>query len=153
MRRYDEPIEVRKSGLGELGEIDRVAGLGGEGAPAQFLWRERLWQVRQVVAHWVETGAWWQGAETREVLGDGAGRSRDGGEAAPGAQARREHGGPVLTRDLLGEQEVWRVEAVRGRAAALATLAGRDGEDPGLGVFDLVLDHGTGRWRLAGCWD
>ncbi|QWC85629.1 hypothetical protein KLP28_02310 [Nocardioidaceae bacterium] len=140
MRRYDEPVEVRKSGLGETGgtgQLDRVPGVGGEAAPAQFLLRGRLWQVRQVVAHWVETGAWWQGAEAQQVLGHDTGRAE----------------GQVLARDLLCEQEVWRVEAVRGRAAALATLAGCDGQDPGLGVFDLVLDHGTGRWRLAGCWD
>lgn len=135
MRRYDEPVEVRRCAPG-----DEVAGgLGGEAAPAQFLWRDRLWQVRQVVTHWVETGAWWQGAETREVLGE------------PGAATAA--GTAVLDRDLLAEREVWRVEAVRGRAAALATLAGCDGADPGLGVFDLVHDHRTGRWSLAGCWD
>ena len=144
MRRYDEPVEVRKGGLDEIaaeGAAGRVGGVGGESAPTQFLWRDRLWQVRQVVAHWVETGAWWQGAEAGSVLGDASGAAAEAGDTA------------VLSRDLLREQEVWRVEAVRGRAAALATLAGRDGEDPGLGVFDLVLDHGTGRWRLAGCWD
>ena len=144
MRRYDEPVEVRKGGLDETLRIDGIGGVGGEGAPTQFLWRDRLWQVRQVVSHWVETGAWWQGSEARSVLGDGSGVEQGGEQGGDTA---------VLSRDLLREQEVWRVEAVRGRAAALATLAGRDGEDPGLGVFDLVLDHGTGRWRLAGCWD
>ena len=44
MRRYDDPVEVRR------GQI---------GGPEQFLWRGRLWQVRQIVAHWIETGAWW----------------------------------------------------------------------------------------------
>ena len=44
MRRYDDPVEVRK---------------GADEDPDQFLWRGRLWQVREVVAHWVETGAWW----------------------------------------------------------------------------------------------
>lgn len=46
MRRYDDPVEVRQ---------------GGDG-PEQFLWRGRLWKVRSVLAHWVETGPWWQGA-------------------------------------------------------------------------------------------
>ncbi|HET8602910.1 MAG TPA: DUF6504 family protein [Marmoricola sp.] len=45
MRRYDDPVEVRK---------------GASEGPEQFLWRGRLWQVREVVAHWVETGAWWR---------------------------------------------------------------------------------------------
>ena len=92
MRRYDDPVEVRK-GL--------VAGADGEvEGPEQFLWHGRLWKVCGVVAHWVETGPWWQ--------------SRAGGEDEP------EQGGSV--HDLLAEREVWRVEAARGLAA---TGAGR----------------------------
>lgn len=75
MRRYDDPVEVRK---------------GADEDPDQFLWRGRLWQVREVVAHWVETGAWW---------------------------TRRSGAGAVDT-DLLREREVWRVAAARGRVAA-----------------------------------
>lgn len=45
MRQYDDPVEVRR------GESE---------GPDQFLWRGRLWQVRTVLAHWVETGPWWQ---------------------------------------------------------------------------------------------
>ena len=48
MRRYDDPVEVR-TGLVR-------------GGPEQFLWRGRLWKVRAVLAHWVETGPWWQSA-------------------------------------------------------------------------------------------
>ena len=48
MRRYDEVIDVRR-GL-----------VSGEEAPTQFLWRDRLWVVRDIIAHWVETGAWWE---------------------------------------------------------------------------------------------
>ncbi len=44
VRRYDDLVEVRK---------------GADEDPEQFLWRGRLWQVREVVGHWVETGAWW----------------------------------------------------------------------------------------------
>lgn len=47
MRHYDDPVEVRT---------------GAEHDPDQFLWRGRQWQVRDVVAHWMETGAWWLGA-------------------------------------------------------------------------------------------
>lgn len=43
-RRYDEPVEVRRR----------------DDEPAAFLWHERLWVVRAVLARWVETGAWWQ---------------------------------------------------------------------------------------------
>jgi len=78
VRRYDDPVEVRK---------------GADEDPDQFLWRGRLWQVREVVAHWVETGAWWT---RRATAADGP---ADG--------------------DLLREREVWRVAAARGRTAAL----------------------------------
>jgi hypothetical protein len=52
MRRYDDPVEVRKGMVPASG--------GPMEAPEQFLWQGRLWRVRDVVAHWVETGAWWQ---------------------------------------------------------------------------------------------
>ncbi len=124
MRRYDDPVDVRKG---------QVKGCSGpvEG-PEQFLWRGRLWQVRDVVAHWVETGPWWQSAGVRAMVGSG--------EPDPG--------GPVglLSDDLLGEREVWRVEAARGRAVSAAG-------DPGFGVFDLVFDWASGSWRLSGCAD
>ena len=95
MRRYDDPVDVRR-GL--------VAGLD---APEQFVWRGRLWVVREIVAHWVQTGAWWDHDDAR---------------------------------DLLAEQEVWRVEAGRG-----ATMSA--------GVFDLSFDWSDGRWLLVGCMD
>ncbi len=117
MRRYDDPVDVRK---------------GREEEPEQFLWRGRLWQVRGVVAHWVETGPWWQSAGVRAVVG-----SDD------------EQPGPVATLaspDLLAEREVWRVEAARGRAVAAH-------DDPGFGVFDLTFSWSTGGWRLTGCVD
>ena len=69
MRLYDDPVEVRR------GETE---------GPDQFLWRGRLWKVRAVLAHWVETAPWWQTA----------------------------HGS--VNADLLVERELWRVEAGRG---------------------------------------
>lgn len=121
MRRYDDPVEVRT---------------GAEEDPEQFLWRGRLWQVREVVAHWVETGAWW----SRPAAGVGSG---PGGAGA----------------DLLREQEVWRVTAARGRVAALATIgggagsAGDPGHDLGYGVFDLVFSWADGSWQLVRAMD
>jgi hypothetical protein len=114
MRRYDDPVEVRRGLVGEaeLGE-----------SPEQFLWRGRLWKVYAVVAHWVETGPWWQSTDARAVLGAEA--------AAPSRS------------DPLGEREVWRVEA--GRGALEAGL--------GNGVFDLSFDWAKGDWRLARCVD
>ena len=57
MRHYDDPIEVRRGGQS-----------GGE-EPDQFLWRGRLWQVKEVVAYWVETGAWWR-TEGHDLLAE-----------------------------------------------------------------------------------
>lgn len=62
MRRYDEPVEVRRgwvTGPGHRGE-----------GPEQFLWRGRLWKVRAVLARWVETGPWWQGEDDARSLGE-----------------------------------------------------------------------------------
>ncbi|UUZ59665.1 DUF6504 family protein [Nocardioides sp. B-3] len=73
MRLYDDPVEVRR------GETE---------GPDQFLWRGRLWKVRAVLAHWVETAPWWQA--TTDAASESA------------------------TTDLLVERELWRVEAGRG---------------------------------------
>ena len=112
MRRYDDPVEVRK---------------GAADDPEQFLWRGKLWKVRAVLAHWVETGSWWQFADARAVIGtDDTG---DTGETH--ATGREGH-------DLLGERELWRVEA---------------GDSRGGGVFDLSFDWSDGTWQLVGCVD
>jgi hypothetical protein len=127
MRRYDDPVEVRKGMVG-----------GTEG-PEQFLWRGRLWKVSGVVAHWVETGPWWQSAGVHAVLG-----SETGSEVGSETGSRQGLGGSVTVQhDLAAEREVWRVEAARGLAA---TGAGR-------GVFDLVFDWAQGSWQLARCLD
>jgi uncharacterized protein DUF6504 len=117
VRRYDDPVEVRK---------------GADEDPEQFLWRGRLWQVREVVAHWVETGAWW------------ARHTPDQPDAPPG--------GGVDT-DLLREREVWRVTAARGRVAARQTSWQSPEHDPGFGVFDLVFSWSEGSWQLARAQD
>src|SRR5436190_12662269 len=78
MRRYDDPVETR------MGLVSGVEG------PEQFLWRGGLWKVREVVAHWVETGPWWQSGGARAVIGSD--------ESGPGGADRR-------SADLLGERE------------------------------------------------
>ena len=110
MRQYDDPVEVRR------GEAE---------GPDQFLWRGRLWKVRTVVAHWVETGPWWQGAHD------------DVRHAAA---------------DLLAERELWRVEAGRGPGARRSARAVASDDDT-YGVFDLSFDWTDGRWQLVGCLD
>ena len=123
MRRYDDPVDVRK------GWVTGVEG------PEQFLWRGRLWKVRAVLAHWVETAPWWQSSGVRAVIGSDEPAASDASDApgAPGARGT----------DLLVERELWRVEAGRGADA---------GVDGG-GVFDLSFDWSDGCWQLVGCED
>ncbi|MGH3502688.1 MAG: DUF6504 family protein [Nocardioidaceae bacterium] len=123
MRRYDEDIDVRQ-GL-----------VSGQEAPEQFLWRERLWVVREIIAHWIETGAWWEQPGVAALLDVGSAPA----PAGPGGA------------DLLAEREVWRVEAARGaRAGQVAgQVAAQAAARTGWGVFDLTFDWGGGRWQLA----
>ena len=76
-RRYDDAVEVRRR----------------DEDPAEFLWRGRFYAVREVLAHWVETGVWWQT-----------------GTSPPAQAATAEPTGST-------EREVWRVEASPGRVA------------------------------------
>ena len=118
MRRYEDPVEVRR---------------GPDDDPEQFLWRGRLWQVREVAAHWVETGAWWARQPGRPEAGREAGLE-GGGTAVATAVAMAVDG------DLLREREVWRVTAARGR-------------ELGFGVFDLVFSWSEGSWQLVRALD
>jgi hypothetical protein len=117
MRRYDDPVETR------MGQVSGTEG------PEQFLWRGRLWKVRAVLAHWVETGPWWQSGGVRAVIGSDEPAVETTGQ------------GGVARADLLGERELWRVEAGRGP------------DSEGGGVFDLSFDWTDGRWALVGCAD
>jgi hypothetical protein len=126
MRRYDDPVETR---------MGQVSGMEG---PEQFLWRGRLWKVRAVLAHWVETGPWWQSGGVRAVIGS----DEPVAETLGGGSAGR-----ALGADLLGERELWRVEAGRGPAGD------PDGDNDRGGVFDLAFDWSDGRWALVGCAD
>ncbi len=88
MRRYSDPIEVRSQGR-TVGGTDV---LGGSAPPPQaFVWRGRLYVVRQVIGHWRERRPWW-----REAL-----------DPVPGQPV----GIAIASREL----QVWRVEASPGR--------------------------------------
>lgn len=125
MRRYDDPVEVRR---GMVGPPDRQV----EG-PEQFLWRGKLWKVREVIAHWVETGPWWQSTGARALVGS------DGSEILGNEQPALS----VVGAELLSEREMWRVEAGRG-------MTGGPGAT---GVFDLSFSWTDGNWQLLGCAD
>jgi len=68
--------------------------------PEQFLWRGRLYVVREVLARWTAAGSWWK----------------------EGWKEQRDSGVDDGVDD--GEQQWWRVEASSGRLAALSGGAG-----------------------------
>jgi hypothetical protein len=113
MRRYTDPVEVRSASPEE------------SGAPSAFLWRGRLFVVRDVLGHWYERRSWWASAAARSVHGesvpgtDGALALDDAGAGPPPVR--------VHVADLAQEREVWRVAASPGRAY------------PG-GVYDLCRE-------------
>jgi hypothetical protein len=121
-RRYDDPVDVRRR--------DEVRG-GGPAlmtdAPAEFLWRGRLYVVRGVLAHWIETGAWWRSRAAQATYGVGS------------AQAESVEP-PTVDPTVDTERELWRVEASGGRAR-------------GSGVYDLCFDWTAGAWTLARALD
>src|SRR4051794_29647643 len=140
MRRYADPVEVRR---GPVDEGATPVVQGATEAPQQFLWRGRVWKVRAVLAHWVETGPWWQSAGVRAAIG-----TDDGSDDAASDAGGRDR---VPLGDLLTERELWRVEAGRPRPPARTP----DGDiEAGIsGVFDLSFDWADGRWTLVGCTD
>jgi hypothetical protein len=92
MRRYADQVEVRS------------ASPEGAGAPSLFLWRGRLFVVRDVLGHWHERKAWWSSPAARRVHGE--------------ADHELVHSlghPPVRVTDLAEEREVWRVAASPGR--------------------------------------
>ena len=112
-RRFTEPVQVHT----------RVEASGP--VPDQFLWRGRLYVVREVLARWTESGSWWRGAAMSAVV--------TGGEIAT----------TTLTVDDRATQW-WRVEADSGRLAALSA---------GPGVYDLCFTESTASWSLKRVMD
>ncbi len=40
----------------------------GDGQPAEFVWRDRLYRVAGLIEHWKESGSWWDGEPERDVF-------------------------------------------------------------------------------------
>lgn len=122
-RRVGEPVVVKVRAEGEASAA-RPAG-----EPTSFLWRGRLYVVREVHGRWHERRAWWTSAVARAVHGVGE----------VGDDATGEGGLRVLTpgtRVVLDhERTVWRVEASAGRMY-------------GTGVYDLSQGETPEAWQL-----
>lgn len=132
-RLHTDPVEVRRR----------------DDEPEQFLWRGRLYVVREVLARWTEAGQWWRAPSVSALATGDASSSgpeplqtapipsspkwaqRAWGEPAPDVGAAV---GPASVDD--GERDWWRVEAAAGRST-------------GSGVYDLCFDWSRGAWSLA----
>lgn len=75
-RRYADRVEVQRA----------------DADPSQFLWRDRLYVVRTVLARWSESGRWWRLPTAHQV--------------------------PAAV-DVGAERDYWRVEAGSGRSSTL----------------------------------
>ncbi len=112
-RRYTEPADVHTT-PDASGPV-----------PDQFLWRGRLYVVREVLARWTESGSWWKGTSMSAVVtGD-------------------ELMSTTLTVDDRSTQW-WRVEADSGRLAALSG---------GRGVYDLCFTESSATWTVKRVMD
>ncbi|SDQ78969.1 DUF6504 family protein [Quadrisphaera sp. DSM 44207] len=94
----------------------------GDGAPSAFVWRERLYVVREVLGHWHERAPWWEGAAALAVHGV----EPSGGRPGRRTSDRADDG---------ADDEVWRVAASAGQWAAV-------------GTYDLGRPGGHDGWRL-----
>lgn len=106
-RTYADPIDVRRT----PDEGDPPLGEPGQGRPDQFLWRGRLYVVREVISHWIESTSWWGGS--RRVL--------------EGSIPAHEH-------------EVWRVEAQAGRCDSAGVYDLRRDVAADRWVLDRAMD-------------
>ena len=65
VRRYDDPVQVRLAAPATPGAGDGAGRGTGDLVPAvarpdAFLWRDRLYVVREVYGSWLEREAWWE---------------------------------------------------------------------------------------------
>lgn len=121
-RRYHDTVQVRA-------EVTPQAL-----RPSAFVWRGRLYVVREVLDHWSERRAWWRDALDPGDPGDPSDDPAGGPGRQPGTAL-----GTVLGAGL--EQQVWRVAASAGRAC-------------GTGVYDLTRESlgdrpDADQWRLV----
>lgn len=106
MRHYDIAVQVRTAP-----EVTGGVEAGQPPPPAQFLWHDRLYVVREVLGLWRERTAWWAGAVGQGVHGDGATQ----------ASAGTASGGELEQRWDAADRWVWRVEASAGRSGVTGT--------------------------------
>jgi hypothetical protein len=94
-------------------------------APAAFLWDRRCYRIRRVEACWKQMGPWWDGKGERTCFRVAAeGEPTSRLQTPPPYPPPRNGEGGILPARL--EME---------------------------GIYELVHDHGSGQWLLAGILD
>ncbi len=123
VRRFSDPVEVRSTS-------------GPRREPEAFIWRGRLYVVRDVLAQWHERRAWWRDPVTEGPEISETRETSTGAPALPagGADGRR----PSTLVAAAREQQVWRVEASPGWSFTP-------------GVYDLARDESPReeQWSLV----
>lgn len=162
-RLHTDPVEVRTSA----------------DEPHQFLWRGRLYLVREVLGHWAEAGGWWRTSAVQaltsgehtaprsagpagDAVGGGGVRSgpaaeglvRDG--AAGGGAAAGPVDGSLVDGSLAdgGEgvdrgREVDGVLGIDDGSQEWWRVEAGTGRSGTTGVYDLCFDWSRGAWALA----
>ena len=129
--------------------------------PVQFRWRDRRYQVREVLAYWREAGQWWRSlaaVTTGDALGGPA--AADGGPASGGGPGPSAGEGLSVVRPPPRDGRHASAEPVPGIAAAVGPLAVDDRmrefwrveavpeRTPNSGIYDLCFDWSGGHWHL-----
>ncbi len=126
MRRIDESIE-------SLTPVARGGDADGSAAPLAFRWRGRRYVVGTVLAHWVETGAWWRRPTPRT-----------------GPESSDSDSKPATDGPPDPERWLWRVEACRGSQTGVFDLC-REVDHPA--DNDRTGVPGPERWSLHAIYD
>ncbi|MEO8106575.1 MAG: DUF6504 family protein [Actinomycetes bacterium] len=123
MRRIDESIESLTPVTSVTTDSSAAA------APLAFRWRGRRYVVGTVLAHWVETGAWWRRTASRP----------------PQEEPHFATNGPADP-----ERWIWRVEACRGAQTGVFDLCL---EVDHLVAADPADQPAPQRWSLHAIYD
>jgi hypothetical protein len=137
--------------------------------PVQFRWRDRRYQVREVLAYWREAEQWWRSlvaVTTGDALGgptadvDGPPAGVDGPPAGVGGPGPPAVEGFTVVRPPPRDGRHASAEPAPGIAAAVGLLAVDDRmrefwrveavpeRTPNSGIYDLCFDWSGGHWHL-----
>lgn len=160
-RRYADPVEVRRR----------------NDLPAEFLWRGRLYIVREILDYWVEAGSWWRSPAAQALFTAGLPPSADRPPALEHVRGRSEEpdpstgssagkpapatvsgqlDGPVedIVDEDSGDPDSWRgPRGVDDGEREIWRVEAGAGRDAGSGIYDLSFNWSAGSWALIRAHD